>query len=328
MYLDKQHPRPVYLQLKELLQNKIEQGIYLSHQQLPSERDLCQSHNLSRMTTRRALQQLIAEGFAYTKAGKGTFVSQKPNVVAEQSIIAEQSTLNFADHKASSICKQKLISALISFDCVGAERVIHEALADQTLEAIAGTLFLETINQLEQLWQKGEINLLIHNYAVTSLRSQLIAMTNAATMSETGLKILLVCAPEDQHEIGLLLLALSLRRRGYVVIYLGSNINLNGFDYTINIIQPDLICFSAATEQSAINLVELVHHSPYKWVVNTEKFNKAQLEEKPLLTFGGVAFNHNPGLILNMPGYYLGNSIPNAVINIQEILRLQEFQEI
>ena len=42
MYLDKQHPVPVYLQLKEMLRNQIEQGIYFSHQKLPSERDLCQ----------------------------------------------------------------------------------------------------------------------------------------------------------------------------------------------------------------------------------------------------------------------------------------------
>ena len=77
MFLDKQHPRPVYIQLKEILRGKIENGFYLSHQKLPSERDLCQRHQLSRMTARKALKSLIAEGFAYTQVGKGTFVSAR-----------------------------------------------------------------------------------------------------------------------------------------------------------------------------------------------------------------------------------------------------------
>ena len=74
MHLDKQHPRPIYLQLKEVLQCRIEQGSYFPHQKLPSERELCRHHNLSRMTARRALQALITEGYAYTRVGKGTFV--------------------------------------------------------------------------------------------------------------------------------------------------------------------------------------------------------------------------------------------------------------
>jgi DNA-binding transcriptional regulator YhcF (GntR family) len=79
MHLDKQHSVPIYIQLKQLLRRQIEHGVYLPHQKLPSERDLSQRYNLSRMTARRALQELISEGLAYTQLGKGTFVANKPN---------------------------------------------------------------------------------------------------------------------------------------------------------------------------------------------------------------------------------------------------------
>ena len=184
MHLDKQHPRPVYLQLKELLQNQIEQGVYLSHQQLPSERDLCQHHNLSRMTARRALQELIAEGFAYTRAGKGTFVSQNPNLCRK--IFTDKPDQIAASDLDSAMLnthyQQKLMTPLLSFDCVGVERAIGEALAVYSLETVAGRLFSETIRKLEQKWHKGEITLLIHNYAITTLWSRLVAMVNASTM--------------------------------------------------------------------------------------------------------------------------------------------------
>ncbi len=309
MYLDKQHPIPVYLQLKDLLQNQIEQGVYLSHQQLPSERHLCQYHSLSRMTVRKALQQLIADGFAYTRAGKGTFVSKKHKVQLKQTPCL----------RTDEFYQQKLIPLLLSFNSVGIEQAINEALATHSLETIAGNTFLKTINNLEQQWQLGKISLLVQNYAITTLRSQLIGMMNSATMPETGPKVLLACAPEDLHEIGLLVLALTLRRKGFIVVYLGPNLSVDEFDWVIETVNPELICLSAATEQSAKQLINLGHKYSNKWVTDNN-YKREQLKQKPLFSFGGVAFNQNSQLVSSTPGYYLGHSIKNAVASIQMIL--------
>lgn len=66
---------PLYAQLAERLQKRIEGGIYPVGARLPSERELSEQHNVSRMTARQALQVLIQRGFAEPKVGKGTFVS-------------------------------------------------------------------------------------------------------------------------------------------------------------------------------------------------------------------------------------------------------------
>ncbi len=321
MHLDKQHPRPVYLQLKELLQNQIEQGVYLSHQQLPSERYLCQHHNLSRMTVRRALQQLIAEGLVYTRAGKGTFVNQNPKIHRRNVSVLPDSAkgAELVSSVSNGHYRQKLLIPLQSFDCVGVEQAINEALANHPLEMVAGQLFLETIRVFERKWHKGEVTLLAHNYAITTIRSQLIAMMNAATMPKTGPKVLLACAPGDLHEIGLLLLALNLRRRGFLVIYMGSNFCIEEFHQVIEQAQPKFVCLSAATDQSAKNLIELGYR--YQDKLSTEK-NHQQFEfgHKPLLTFGGVIFNQNPVLVSSMPGHYLGNTVNDAVTAIEDII--------
>lgn len=309
MHLDKQHPRPVYIQLKEMLQCQIEQGIYFSHQKLPSERNLCQHYNLSRMTARRALQALIAEGFAYTRVGKGTFVSDNSNTVLKISANNTGQLLGLLDDVEETHCQQKLVEQLLSFDCTGVERTIREVLATHPLEIVAVKLFPRVIQQLEQQWYKGKTNLLAQNYAFTTLRSQLIAMVNAATC-ECGPKALLACAPEDQHEIGLLLLALSLRRRGFVVVYLGPNSSMAEFEQVIDTVQPQLICFSAATTQSAEALAtfsqEFQANSPAR--TNNTTF-----------TFGGAAFNQKPKLIPTISGLYLGDTIETAVQKIQDL---------
>lgn len=315
MYLDKQHPRPVYIQLKEMLQGQIENGLYLSHQKLPSERDLCQQHQLSRMTARKALKALIAEGFAYTQAGKGTFVSARSGQPDNGKERISINNFNSANRSNNGEIKQQLVNHLLSFNCVGAEQVVSEALSTHSIETVAGELFSDVIRFLERQWQNGEVSLSAHNYAITTLRTQLTAMVNAAAMASSGPKALLCCAPGDWHELGLLFLALSLRRRGFLVVYLGSNSTVDETHQVIEATQPDIVCVSAATQQAAGKLKRLGEHCLNRNVVSTKTH-----PQKPVFTFGGVAFAQNPELIRNVPGVYLGDSIDQAVLKIQNLV--------
>lgn len=65
---------PVYIQIKNVLIEKINSGELSSGSQLPSEREISETYNISRMTARSALTQLVDSGYAYRLKGKGTFV--------------------------------------------------------------------------------------------------------------------------------------------------------------------------------------------------------------------------------------------------------------
>jgi len=66
---------PIYIKVKNDIKKKIEKGIFKSGEKIPSERELSQIYNVSRMTARQAVNQLANEGFVYREKGKGTFVS-------------------------------------------------------------------------------------------------------------------------------------------------------------------------------------------------------------------------------------------------------------
>jgi len=68
---------PIYIRLKESIQEKIEKGELVPGDALPSERILALEHNLSRMTVRQALSELVAAGALYREQGRGTFVSAR-----------------------------------------------------------------------------------------------------------------------------------------------------------------------------------------------------------------------------------------------------------
>lgn len=66
---------PVYIQLRDILADKISAGEFKSGDQLPSERELSEIYGISRMTARNALTQLVDSGYAYRLKGRGTFVN-------------------------------------------------------------------------------------------------------------------------------------------------------------------------------------------------------------------------------------------------------------
>ncbi len=67
--------KPKYLQIKTQIHEEI-QHMY-SNEVIESERVLTKRLNASRMTVRRALDELVEEGFLYREKNKGTFVSDK-----------------------------------------------------------------------------------------------------------------------------------------------------------------------------------------------------------------------------------------------------------
>lgn len=68
---------PLFRQIVDDLKAGIVDGDLREHAPLPSERAVAELHGVSRMTARRALEAVEAEGLAYSKDRKGRFVSPK-----------------------------------------------------------------------------------------------------------------------------------------------------------------------------------------------------------------------------------------------------------
>ncbi len=67
---------PYYVQVKEALRERIEQGGWKPGDQLPGELELCQLFDVSRTVIRQALKELTYEGLIVREQGKGTFVAE------------------------------------------------------------------------------------------------------------------------------------------------------------------------------------------------------------------------------------------------------------
>ena len=65
---------PLYIQIENLIENKILSKEYLPGSRLPSERELAKTYGVNRMTIKRSLTNLVNRGLLFSKQGSGTFV--------------------------------------------------------------------------------------------------------------------------------------------------------------------------------------------------------------------------------------------------------------
>jgi len=66
---------PYYLQLMEILKEKVQKKEWTPGDQIPGEQDLCAFYQVSRTVVRQALRELELDGVISRRKGKGTFIS-------------------------------------------------------------------------------------------------------------------------------------------------------------------------------------------------------------------------------------------------------------
>ena len=75
--IDNKSSLPIYDQIYSQIKAQIISGELQEHEALPSIRSLAKDLRISVITTKRAYDELEAEGFIYTLPGKGSFVAPK-----------------------------------------------------------------------------------------------------------------------------------------------------------------------------------------------------------------------------------------------------------
>jgi GntR family transcriptional regulator len=74
--LNKDEGAALYVQVRETLREQIKTGVLKPGQKLPSEEDLAAQFEVSRMTVRQGISELVDLGLLYRRRGVGTMVSQ------------------------------------------------------------------------------------------------------------------------------------------------------------------------------------------------------------------------------------------------------------
>jgi DNA-binding transcriptional MerR regulator len=112
--------------------------------------------------------------------------------------------------------------ALESFDEPAAEATLDRLLADFTIETAFHEVLLPYLHGLGDRWERGEVSVAQEHFASNVLRARLASLGRGWGRGH-GPRVLLACAPGEEHDIPLMAFGVILHRGGWRVTYLGAN---------------------------------------------------------------------------------------------------------
>jgi MerR family transcriptional regulator, light-induced transcriptional regulator len=203
-----------------------------------------------------------------------------------------------------------IIAAAPKYDEDAIERAFNEAFSIFPVEDVCLNLIQPVLVTLGAMWHAGEMSISTEHYVTNLVRRRLISLLSVAPTATRTERILSACAPGEYHELGLLMLSVFLRRRGYGVVYLGQNTPATRMLDTINQIQPEVMLVSASRLRPASNLLSML-----------ESFqNTLYTERAPIYAYGGRIFNHMPGLRDRMPGVFVGENAVDSANTLAQLM--------
>lgn len=196
---------------------------------------------------------------------------------------AETATLSLAD--LARQCAQ----AVRRLDEAGVVETFRVAHAFYSFEDVMHHIMQPVLHDIGQDWAAGSLPVAVEHFASQQMLRQLWAMVTAAGPAWRPGVIVAGCAPGERHELGLLMVVVRLRWRGWDVKYLGAELSLERLAEALNILQPRLLLFSATRPETARALAGLTAAL------------QSLLPVPPVL-FGGQGFVEAADSVALMPG--------------------------
>jgi DNA-binding transcriptional MerR regulator len=146
---------------------------------------------------------------------------------------------------------QRCIEAWVLLDAETAAETLRLAFSLYSIEKVLLEVIRPAMVEIGDRWHRGETPVAVEHFATQFCLRHLQSMVSAAgAPSRPGL-IVAACAPGELHEIGLLMLVVMLRWRGWDVMYLGPNLKLERLDESVGPLRPRVLLFAATRSDAA-----------------------------------------------------------------------------
>ena len=185
------------------------------------------------------------------------------------------------------------LEGFLALDERRASNTLQLAFALYPLDRVLFEVAQPALVALGERWHRGALPVAVEHFATQFCLRRLMSLAAAAGEPTRPGVIVAAAAPGEYHEIGLLMIVVCLRWRGWDVKYLGPNLSLDRLEEAVGPLRPRLLLFTANRPEAAAALRAL---PPV-----LERFPSP----RPQVILGGQAFEtpedhgHWPGLVLN-----------------------------
>lgn len=137
-----------------------------------------------------------------------------------------------------------LYRALLAFDRSGAERILPQV--PQAYERAIADVYMPILRELGEAWERGDVTVAQEHFASAFCREMLLQMFHRLGAGpEGGTPVTCAGPPGEQHELGLLAVAVRLALRGMRVTWLGADMPFEDLCAFLARHPPKVLCLTA-----------------------------------------------------------------------------------
>ena len=145
----------------------------------------------------------------------------------------------------SAEIRAALMEAVVSADAAAIAALLDQAFSLGTLEETLLEVVQPTLEEVGLGWEEQRLTVAHEHLVTAAIRARLERLLADARGGVRGVAVL-ACVPGERHELGLLMLAVSLRADGWQVAYLGADAPLDDVLRFATDVDARLVCLSAA----------------------------------------------------------------------------------
>jgi len=243
------------------------------------------------------ISSAVADLKSYTRRGLS------PEVALEKT---EPAPKKQASKPVSFFVKQ-LHDTLVAHNENSASAIFEKALSSFELTTLFESVLIPVLVQIGEDWFSGRITVATEHFASAFMRSKLMSIYQSLPAKNLQSYLMVGSAPEELHEIGSLMVAILLREAGFKVEYLGPDLPLEDLAFYAKDQKPRMIILSATIKESIPLLATF-----------DQKLER--IRPRPIFGFGGAAYVRNPELINDTRGIFLGKTISQSILTVQDVL--------
>ena len=153
-------------------------------------------------------------------------------------------------------------------------------MATFSIETVAATAILPYLRTLGDRWRDGDASVAQEHFATGLLRARLLGLARGWDRG-AGPRALLACPSGERHDLGLIILGLALRDRGWRVTFLGPDTPIETLAAAADQLAPDVVVLSSlAREPLAAAAAEIAQMASSRPVLLAGPGADAELAER------------------------------------------------
>jgi len=205
---------------------------------------------------------------------------------------------------------RRLLAVLVAHDLDAANQILGDVLALYSVDELLMGVLRPTLVDIGEEWAAGRISVATEHLASQFVRERLLMWMPTGPAAHRVRPTVLACAPDEWHDLSLLMLGVLLRRRRWPVAYLGQAVPLLDLAEFVEDVRPPAVVVVAMREASAEAMREWPRFMP-----------DAAKSGRPVVCYAGRVFSADEAWRQRVPGIYLGASLVDGVARLESLLR-------